>query len=298
LNAQPISGSGSYTTWLPSFVTTIDLRRDLILRGAVTTAVGRPEFDAIAPRARLGIEDNPTLGTIGSLSIGNPDLKARRSTNLDAALEWYFQDGSLVAVSVFRKDISDEIIPAPTKIYTNYTYLGQTYDRFELNTTINSETADVNGVELTFADRFEFLPSFLNGVGFAGSLTFIDSGVKVARGDEVLILPLLQQADKSASATFYYQRGRLDLSTTYKYNANFLTDYGDSRALDLDQGAFWRWDMRAQVEVTPDLKFFVDGINLNDRPTREFQGGIATQITEHEYTGRTFMFGFSTRFGR
>ena len=140
---------------------------------------------------------------------------------------------------MFSKDIANEIIPAPTKIFTNYEFLGQTYDRFEVNTTINAETADVNGVEFTFADRFDFLPSPLDGLGFAGSLTLIDSGVKVARGDEVLILPLLQQADRSTSATLYYQRGRFDVSTTYKYNANFLTDYGDSRALDLDQGSFW-----------------------------------------------------------
>ena len=56
--------------------------------------------------------------------------------------------------------------------------------------------------------------------------------------------------------------------------------------------------MRAQFDLARDLKFFVDGINLNDRPTREFQGGMPTQITEHEYTGRTFMFGISARFGR
>lgn len=298
LRAQPISGSGSYTSWLPSVVATVDLRRNLIARAAFTTAVGRPEYDAIAPRARLGIEDNPTLGTIGTLSIGNPELKARQSRNLDAALEWYLDEGSLLAVSVFRKDISNEIIPAPTKIVTNHTFLGQTYDRFEINTTINAETADVNGVELTFADRFDFLPSALKGLGFAGSLTLIDSGVRVARGDEVLILPLLQQADRSTSATLYYQRGRFDLSTTYKYNANFLTDYGDSRALDLDQGSFGRWDLRAQFDVTRDMKFIVDGINLNDRPTREFQGGDSRQITEHEYTGRTFMIGVSARFGR
>ena len=47
-----------------------------------------------------------------------------------------------------------------------------------------------------------------------------------------------------------------------------------------------------------DMKFFVDGINLNDRPTREFQGGIPEQTTEHEYTGRTFMFGISAKLGK
>src|SRR5262249_52543218 len=104
LVAEPVSGSGSYTSVLPSLVTSFDLRRNLVLRGAVTRALGRPEFDAIAPRAQLGIEDNPTLGTIGRLSIGNPELKARHSWNYDTSLEWYFDEGSLVSIAVFRKD--------------------------------------------------------------------------------------------------------------------------------------------------------------------------------------------------
>jgi TonB-dependent receptor len=298
LRAIPINGSGSYTNVLPSIVSAINLRRDLLLRAAFTTAVGRPEYDAIAPRSRLSIEDNPTIGTIGSLSIGNPDLKARTSNNVDVSLEWYFDTGALASVAVFRKDISNEIIPAPTQQLTNYTFQGQTFDRFDINTTINAETADVQGVELAFADQLRFLPSPLDGLGVGASLTFIDSGIDVARGGEVLRLPLLQQANRSSSLTIYYQKGRWDLSGTYKYNANFLTDYGETRALDLDQGSFGRIDCRAQFSLTSDVKVNFSGINLNDEPTTEFQGGVHRQITEYEYTGRTFFFGISARLGR
>jgi TonB-dependent receptor len=298
LLATPVDGSGDYTNWLPSIVTTFNLRTNLVLRAAWTSALGRPEYDALAPRSRLGIEDNPTIGTVGALTIGNPDLKARQSNNLDASLEWYFDEGSILSAAFFRKDISNEIIPAPTQIYTNYTYLGQTYDRFLINTTINAEEADVQGLELTFADQFDFLPGVLNGLGFGGSLTFIDSGVQVARGTEVLRLPLLQQADTLTSATVYYQKGKWDLSGTYKYNSNFLTDYGDSRALDLDQGGFGRFDFRAQYKLLPDVNLIFLGINLNDEPTTEFQGGIPAQITEYEYTGSTFFFGISAKLGR
>ncbi len=298
LQATPVEGSGDYTNWLPSIVTTFNLRTNLVLRAAWTSALGRPEYDALAPRSRLGIEDNPTTGTIGSLTIGNPDLKARQSSNLDASLEWYFDQGSIVSAAFFRKDIANEIIPAPTQIFTNHSYLGQTFDRFEINTTVNAKDADVQGVELTFADQFDFLPGALNGLGFGGSLTFIDSGVQVARGTEVLRLPLLQQADTLTSATVYYQKGKWDLSGTYKYNSNFLTDYGDSRALDLDQGGFGRFDFRAQYELAPDVNLIFSGINLNDEPTTEFQGGIPTQITEYEYTGRTYFLGVSAKLGR
>lgn len=298
LVATPVDGAGAYTNWLPSVVTTFNLRSNLVARAAWTSAVGRPGYDALAPRSRLGIEDNPTIGTVGILTIGNPDLKARQSSNLDASLEWYFDEGSILSAAFFRKDISNEIIPAPTQIFTNYTYLGQTFNRFEINTTINAEEADVQGVELTFADQFDFLPGALNGLGFGGSLTFIDSGVEVARATEVLILPLLQQADFLTSATVYYQKGKWDLSGTYKYNSNFLTDYGDSRALDLDQGGFGRFDFRAQYELATDVNLIFSGINLNDQPTTEFQGGISTQITEYEYTGRTYFIGISAKLGR
>jgi TonB-dependent receptor len=298
LVARPIEGSGAYTNVLPSLIGAVNLRRDLIARAAFTTAVGRPEYDAIAPRSRLGFEDNPTIGTIGSLSIGNPDLKARTSKNFDASLEWYFDAGSLLSIAVFRKDITNEIIAAPTKQFTNYTFQGQTFDRFDINTTINAETADVQGVEFTFADQLGFLPAPFDGLGVGASLTLIDSGIRVARGDEVLTLPLLQQADQSHSLTLYYQKGPFDLSATYKFNDNYLTDYGDSRALDLDQGSFGRVDFRAQYSLTPGLKVIASGINLNDEPTTEFQGGNRRQVTEYEYTGRTYFFGLSARLGR
>jgi TonB-dependent receptor len=298
LAGHPIEGSGDYTNVLPSVITSVNLRPDLVARAAWTASLGRPEFDALAPRSQLGIEDNPTIGTIGTLTIGNPDLKARHSHNFDASLEWYFREGALVSIAAFRKNISNEVIPAPTVQVTNFTFQGRTFDRFDTNTTINAETAHVHGAELTFADRLRFLPGPLKGFGVGTSLTLIDSGVKVTRGNEILILPLLQQASRSASFTAYYQRGAWDLSTTYKYNSHFLTDYGDSRSLDLDQGSFGRWDARAQYDVRRDLKVNLSIININDRPTREFQGGLPSQITEHEYTGRTILAGFSARFGR
>ncbi|HXG90364.1 MAG TPA: TonB-dependent receptor [Vicinamibacterales bacterium] len=298
LVARPIDGGGSYTNVLPSVIGTFPLRRNLIARAAWTSAVGRPEFNAIAPRSRLGIEDNPSIGTIGSLSIGNPDLEARQSNNLDLSLEWYFDEGSLLSMALFRKDITNEIIPAPTQRLTNHTFQEQAFDRFDINTTINAQQADIRGIELTLADQMDFLPSPLNGLGFAASVTLIDSGIEVARGDEVLTLPLLQQADQSTSLTLYYQKGRWDLSGTYKYNSNFLTDYGESRALDLDQGGFGRFDFRAQYDLRPNIKLNFSGINLNDEPTTEFQGGIQRQITEYEYTGRTFFFGISAGLGR
>lgn len=296
--ARPIDGNGAYTNVLPSIVGTFGIRSDLLARAAFTTAVGRPEFDALAPRSQLGIEENPALGTVGTLTIGNPDLQARRSNNLDLSLEWYFDEGALASVAFFNKDISNEIIPAPTERRTDYVFEGQRFARFDINTTVNAENAFVRGVELTLAHRLRFLPAPLDGLGFGGSFTLLDSGVDVERDGETLTLPLLEQADRSTSLTLYYQKGRWDVSGTYKYNANFWTDYGTSRSLDLDQGSFGRFDFRMQFDISPDIKFNFSGINLNDEPTSEFQGGNRRWNTEYEFTGRTFFFGLSARIAR
>ncbi len=113
LVARPIDGAGDYVNVLPSVIGTFNLRANLVARAAWTGALGRPEFDALAPRAQLGIEDNPTIGTIGSLSIGNPDLRSRQSNNFDASIEWYFDQGAMLSLAGFRKNIRNEIIPAP-----------------------------------------------------------------------------------------------------------------------------------------------------------------------------------------
>ncbi|MDT8397475.1 MAG: TonB-dependent receptor [Pseudomonadales bacterium] len=296
LSAVPSEGSGSYTNVLPSFILTAELPHDVVIRASYAQALGRPEYDALAPRSALSLEDDPVLGSVGTLSIGNPDLKARESSNYDLSLEWYFKEGSMLALALFYKDIKNEIVPAPTQRFENFTFQGQTFTRFDINTTINAQSAEVKGIELSFVDQFSFLPGLLDGLGFAGSITLLDSEIDIERGGVVETLPLLEQADSSISTTLFYQKGPVDISATYNYNDNFLTSFGPTRALDLDQGAFGRIDFRAQYSVNDNFKVFVEGVNLSNEPTTEFQGGVALQKTEFEFTGRTYSMGFSSRF--
>ncbi len=296
LTAVPISAGGSYTNVLPSLIFTAELPHEMVFRAGFSTAIGRPEFDALAPRSSLSVEDSPTLGTVGTLSIGNPNLEARESNNYDLSLEWYFDEGSLLSIALFYKDISNEIIGAPTERLNNYTFQGVTYDQFEINTTINADSSKVSGVELTFVDVFEFLPAPFDGLGFAGALTFLDSEFEIERNGVTETLPMFEQADSSVSLTGFYQKGRYDFSVTFNRNDNFLTDLGPVREFDLDQGAFERIDARFQYSVSDNMKLFLEGINLNDEPTTEIQAGDVSQNTEYEFSGRTIFIGATASF--
>lgn len=296
LTAVPISAGGSYTNVLPSLILTAELPHEVVFRAGFSTAIGRPEFDALAPRSSLSVEDSPTLGTVGTLSIGNPNLEARESNNYDLSLEWYFDEGSLLSIAVFYKDISNEIIGAPTERLNNFTFQGVTYDQFEINTTINADSSKVSGVELTFVDVFEFLPTPFDGLGFAGALTFLDSEFEIERNGVKETLPMFEQADSSISLTGFYQKGRYDFSVTFNRNDHFLTDLGPVREFDLDQGAFERIDARFQYSVNDNMKLFLEGINLNDEPTTEIQAGDVSQNTEYEFSGRTIFIGATASF--
>ena len=294
--ATPISRSGSYSNVLPSLIYSHELRDDLILRAAWTNTLGRPEYDAIAPRSVIDTFDDPTIGTIGTLNIGNPDLEARESSNLDFSLEWYFDEGSLLSLAVFAKDIENEIVSAPEQVFDNFTFEGTTYDQFRISTTTNASSAKLDGVELTFVNQFTSLPAPWDGFGVAAALTLMDSEFTFERNGQLETLPLLEQPDESTTLTLFYQKGPLDVAVTWNENASFLTDLESTRSLDLDQGEYARLDMRVQYNLRDNIKLFFEAQNINDEPTTEFQGGDPRRNTEYEYVGSSYFLGSTFQF--
>lgn len=300
--AQTVDGSSNYINWLPALLVNIRPDDAVVLRGAVTRALGRPDYDSIAPRSSYSEETG-----FGDLSIGNPDLKARTSWNFDLSAEWYPNDLTLFSAALFYKDISNELVgtserytdPADIEAALEREGLGgavDTADLTELNihTTINAGSSTLKGIELNAQTQFSFLPGLLSGLGASASATFLDGSTKL--DDEKL--PLLEQPKTTYAFTLFYQRGGVDASMSYSYNANYLTDVNlDDHTQDLNQGKFGRLDAKVSYEVRQGLKLFVEGVNLNNEPTSEFMGGNKSWNTEYEYVGRTVYIGASFGFG-
>jgi TonB-dependent receptor len=299
--AQRIDAGGSYVDVLPSLIANLHLDEDVILRGAVTRALGRPNYETIAPRTTFG-ED----GTVGNVTVGNPDVEARRSWNFDLSAEWYPSPLSMLAVAVFHKNIGDEIVTGTTS-YSDQTDMQAALaqyglqaavptdglTRLDISTPTNDASATLNGVEFTGQTQFAWLPTPFDGFGVFFSAAFIDGETKLADGSK---LPLIGQAKTSYAATLFYQAKRLDASLSYAYNGSYLTDPNDDPALRLDQGKYGRWDAKIAYRVTDKVKVFVEGVNLNNEPTTEFQGGNKSWNTEYEYVGRTVYLGIAGSF--
>lgn len=98
------SRSGKYSYALPSIDWSADLTPDTKLRLSYGQTIGRPGWNAIQGGQTLN-----GLARIdgGSGSVGNPDLKPLKSSNIDFSAEHYYAKSSYIAASYFRKSLKD-----------------------------------------------------------------------------------------------------------------------------------------------------------------------------------------------
>lgn len=95
---------GKYSYFLPSIDLSADVTDNTKLRVSYGQTIGRPGWNAIQGGQTLN-----GLARIdgGEGSIGNPNLRPLKSSNIDFSAEHYYAKGSYVAASYFRKSIKD-----------------------------------------------------------------------------------------------------------------------------------------------------------------------------------------------
>ena len=92
----------TYNDVLPSANLKFDLDKNLVLRFAVAETMARPDYSALG--GSITADDTTHTG-----NGGNPNLKPIRSTNFDAALEWYFAPRSLLSAGLFYMDLTNYV---------------------------------------------------------------------------------------------------------------------------------------------------------------------------------------------
>lgn len=285
--ARRVAGDGSYSNVLPGLIARVELTDSLVLRGAFTTTLGRPNYEQIAPISELE-ED----GANGSLFIGNPELEARQSRNYDLALEWYLAPGGLLTLAGFHKKIEEDIVTR-VQTFADHTHDGRLYEQFEITTFENAIGAELTGAEASYQQQFAGLPSPFDGLGVAMSYAFIDGKSEVVGREE---LPLVRQPEWTRSATLFYQKYGFQLALALSESDEFLSVVGDEPQTDLYAGEYGRLDLRASYGFLDKYSVFVEWLNINDEPTTEFQGGLRRQNTQFEEYGQTWYVGFTAGF--
>jgi TonB-dependent receptor len=300
LTAVPMTEKGDYTNILPSIIYRWNATESLVVRAAVTTAIGRPGFNQIANISNFYSED---IGgeLFGSISVGNPNLLPHESVNLDLSLEYYIGRTGIASAAVFYKDIDNFIFGYSEQCDTisggdtSCEFEGVQYDVFTFSSTENAESASITGIEFNYQQGFDFLPEPWNGFGIGASVAFIDSDMKIRGRD--FEQSLLEQPDWIRSFMLFYQTDRFEATLAIDDSGSYLDDInGDDGTEDIFKQGYGRLDFKASYAFSERYSAFFEWQNINDEPLEEFQGTSERWNTQIETYGQTISLGVSATF--
>ncbi|WP_343699402.1 TonB-dependent receptor [Caulobacter sp.] len=263
--SRPVSNSNEYTDWLPSLNVVFEPTSNLLFRFAAAEVMARPILNNLAPSVTsFSAPSAPGAVTGGSITLGNTKLKPFRATNYDFSAEWYFGRGGLLALAVFRKELSSypqtvvaearlsqiltpEIIQSLRASQTNVESINyiNADNVFNVRQYRDAPGGTIDGVEVSYQQNFTFLPetfSFLpewtKNFGIQANYTHIKSELNyildpgalatataAARPAVIAKGPFLGASPDSLNFTLFYEAPTWSIRGSVAHRAAYYTNY-------------------------------------------------------------------------
>jgi TonB-dependent receptor len=287
--------NNSYTDWFPGLNVKFEALPNLLLRGAVTTSIGRPNYSTLAPFITVTPSTPPEPAAVAA---GNPFLKPYKAINFDAAVEYYPTKDSLFSAGFFYKDIKNPIYQISQNNIVNPGNIpGASPDDFPKITLLQYTNLDkefIGGVELNAQTQFTMLPGFLSGFGISANYTHVwghATGPQFRAG----AIPLAYQSHDLGNVSIFYEKYGLTARLAFNYRSAFSDVLGVSAATDSYWDSQGQLDLHVGYQVTRSYTIYVDAANLTDAPWRHYQGN-KDFLVERERYGSTYRIGVQLHF--
>lgn len=296
ITAEKVSRTNSYFNLFPSLTVKYNVEDNLILRGAYTTSIARPNYYSLVPYTSISQGND-------EVSIGNPDLKATYAHNFDISTEYYFKSVGLVSAGVFYKNLKNFIY--------KYTDISYTSDDFVLDfpdipspipadkdwtysESRNGNGVDVFGLELAVQRKLDFLPgAFLKNFAVYLNYTYTWSqtkGIWDSKGNERKDISLPGTAPHMFNASLSWENKKFSARASLNYTSDYIDALGGSAFEDSYYDKQLFVDMNASYKVTPQFRIFAEANNLTNQPLRYYQGE-KNRVMQLEYYQPTFNLG-------
>jgi len=249
---EPLRTRSSYGYFLPSGIVTWHATPKIDLRGAISRTLGRPSYESYAARSAIDFENSSDIGDGSaqgvSVTVGNPYIKPRLSTNYDLAADWRIANryGGLISLALFDKEISNEIFFATSIGYRDPS--GVYYENAQVTQPVNASKAHVRGVELSaIVNSLEFIAPALKSFGVSGNIASLNGAVKIEMDDGAprTVDGLTGQPTYTANASAFYTHSGFELRVAYNRQGRAV------RAISTS--ATWQdlyWAPRDQLDVS------------------------------------------------
>jgi TonB-dependent receptor len=206
---------GEYSEALPSLNISYNFGEELVGRLGIARTMTRPNPGDLMPFVGLS--------TAGVVNAGNPDLQPYFADQIDLGLEWYFDEGAVLAGNFFQKNIdgftqrTNSLRPfrdagIPLDGITDPTLLALLPQGLDTILLFNQAQnipglTKIQGLELFYQQRLDFV---LNGLGATFNFTKLDSGDRIVTG----------LAKNNYNAIVYYETPRFATRFSYNYRGD------------------------------------------------------------------------------
>jgi len=274
-----------YTDVFPDLNVRFDATERLVLRAAVTTAIGRPNYADLAPYQNVDIAAN-------QVTLGNTNLKPYKAVAGDLSVEYYLPGQGILSVAAFYKRLDNPIFTLG--LSQSGTFGGTAFVNALVTQPINADKAEIYGVEVNLQTQLLFLPSPFDGLGVSGNFAYSDGSATGVPGRAGKV-PLFLQSKYTGTAQIFYEKYGLTARLAYTYRSKYLDTLGGAAATDQYTGENNSLDARIAFSPVKQFTIFAEANNLLDSPWRRFQA-IPTQLIENEHYRQTYRMGVQLAF--
>lgn len=254
----------SYSDFYPSVNLTYTLAENLLLRGAYSQTIARPNLNNIIPGSSIA---DPTAANL-AITVNNTGLKPWMARGYDLSLESYQIKGGFGSVGVFQRNIKDFFNSVTT--HATPELLGQyglpndpLYLNYDITTLTNGSNAKITGFEFAYNQSLLFLPRWARGFQ-----VFVNATQLHLFGGNQADFSAFAPSNYAGGINFVRPRFYIKLSATYQGETR-QTAVAASAANGIPVGVFnyqgerLRVGLNAQYNLTKRLALFGSVTDIN-----------------------------------
>ena len=297
--------SREYSDTLPSMNLVAEITPDFLIRLGAAKVMTRPGLGSLTPGVTVNVS-----GGARTVSGGNPNLDPIRAKTADLGFEWYFDEGAMLGLGLFYKDIESFI--QTTRVVQPYSASGLpaslldgtgagVNDDFVFSVPLNTPGGELTGFEANYTQPFTFLPGKFANLGVQLNYTYVDSQIQylTSTGANSFKTDLTGLSKHSWNATLYYEGERFSGRVSATNRDDFLLQVPATESgFDVHgQTGTTTVDASVRYKINDNLELSLEGINLTDEPQESWVQNANGQLPlDYSETGRQYLLGLRYKF--
>jgi len=286
VGAKDVNNTSDYIYLFPNAQLVFGVADMTNVRLAYSRSIGRPDFSRLAPYRLLNYDSE-------TIRRGNPDLKPMISDNFDLLFEHYFMNVGELTLGFYYKQLSEFVYSFEDRIQDGE------FSGWRERTYLNGEEATIYGVEVSWQQNLEFLPSFLGNFGTFANYSYSRSFADLDRDEPA---PMIDQRPHIANVGLDYNQGGLSASMFYSWSSAVLTAYGSLQwvpEIQLRERVYFdryedgRNNLSASVRyrISSNFRIWVDASNILAEETVQYFHNRDYYPNRIRYSTRSFTMG-------